>query len=299
MKIRKFKRQQDFQNVLAYDPDIREHAAFEVAIMSRRQGNKRFSLEGYCKVCERPTTFLVDRLFGAQETAEGWLPNWRERLVCTHCHLKNRLRAMLHAIKEVALTRLSKGQSVSLYAMEQITSLFAWLNKQSQQIENLTCVGSEYLGEKIEGGTIVDGIIKGIRHENIEALSFADHSFDIITSNDVLEHVNLPEQAIAEMYRVLKKEGEIFITIPFHLNAFQTIRRAQLVNGEIKHLLPPLYHGNPLSKKGSLVFNDFGWEFLEQLKAAGFCDVSLCHYWSYLYGYLGEPQYYFWAYKPN
>ncbi|MEN8221023.1 MAG: class I SAM-dependent methyltransferase, partial [Pseudomonadota bacterium] len=245
-----------------------------------------FLLDGYCKVCDKPTTFLVDRLYGAQESVEAWMPNWRERLVCAHCQLTNRQRAILHVIKEAVATRT--GQTVSLYTMEQITPLFTWL---SHNFENVT--GSEYLGEGIEGGTIVDGM----RHENVEAFSFSDQSFDIITSNDVLEHVNLPEQAFGEMYRVLKPGGEIFVTIPFHINAIQTVRRAKLVNGEVKHLLPPIYHGNPLSEKGSLVFNDFGWDFVEQLKAVGFQEVSLCHYWSYLYGYLGDPQYYFWAYK--
>jgi len=266
--------------------NIREHVQFETAIMSRRLSEQSFLLDGYCKVCDKPTTFLVDRLYGAQESVEVWMPNWRERLVCAHCQLTNRQRAILYVIKEAVATRTE--QAVSLYTMEEITPLFTCL---SHNLENVT--GSEYLGEGIEGGTIVDGM----RHENVEALSFSDQSFDIITSNDVLEHVNLPEQAFGEMYRVLKQGGEIFVTIPFHINAIQTVRHAKLVNGEVKHLFPPIYHGNPLSEKGSLVFNDFGWYFVEQLKAVGFQDVSLCHYWSYLYGYLGEPQDYFWAYK--
>ncbi len=66
-----------------------------------------------------------------------------------------------------------------------------------------------------------------MRHENIEALSFADQSFDIILSNDVLEHVNLPERAVAEIYRILKPGGEFFMTVPFHPNALQTVRRAE------------------------------------------------------------------------
>jgi SAM-dependent methyltransferase len=292
MKRIKFYQQPDFKDILENNPDIREHIEFEVAIMSRHINEDSFLLDGYCKVCDSPTTFLVDKLYGAQETSQGWLPNWRERLVCTHCQLNNRQRAMLQAIKEAMATRQAKGQMVSLYAMEQITPLFNWL---SQHLENVT--GSEYLGENLAGGTLIDGIIEGMRHENVEALSFADQCFDIITSNDVLEHVNLPEQAIAESYRVLKPGGEIFLSVPFFLHAKQTVRRAQLVNGQIEQLLPPMYHGNPLSEEGSLVFHDFGWDLLIQMKTVGFQEVALCHYWSYLYGYLGEPQYYFWARK--
>jgi SAM-dependent methyltransferase len=287
MKTSKFYKQQDFQHFLENDPDVREYWQFETAIMSRRLKAKSFLLDGYCKVCDKPTTFLVDRLFGAQETSQSWTPNWRERLVCTHCQLNNRQRAILHVIKDTIATRANE-HAISLYAMEQITPLFAWLN---QNFDNVT--GSEYLGEQIEGGTI----IKGMRHENIEALSFADQSFDIILSNDVLEHVNLPEQAVAEIYRILKPGGEFFMTVPFHPNALKTVRRAELMGSQIKHLLPPIYHGNPLSEKGSLVFNDFGWDLLEQFKAVGFQEVSLCHYCSYFYGYFGEIQYYFRAYK--
>jgi len=295
MKINKFYQQQSFQNFLDNDSDISEHLQFEETIMSHRMSEQSFLLDGYCKVCNKPTRFLIDSLYGAQETAEGWKPNWRERLVCNDCQLNNRQRAILHVIIKAVKKRIDNQQSVSLYAMEQITPLFTWL---SNNLNGVTCIGSEYLGNDIKGGTNVDGIIKGMRHENVEALSFSDKSFDIITSNDVLEHVNLPELAIREMYRVLKPGGEIFITVPFHLNAAKTVRRAQLVDGKLQHILSPMYHGNPLSEEGSLVFNDFGWEFVEQLKEVGFEDVSLCHYWSYLYGYLGEAQYYFWAFKP-
>jgi SAM-dependent methyltransferase len=235
---------------------------------------------------------LIDKQYGAEEISQGWFPNWRERLACSHCQLNNRQRAMLHALKEAVKVRMAETPSESLfiYAMEQISPTFHWL---SEHLPQVTCIGSEYLGDQLLGGTIVNGI----RHENVEALSLADQSVDMILSNDVLEHVNLPELAMVEMYRVLKPRGEIFVTIPFHLNTFPNTRRAHLVQGTLTHLLPPIYHGNPLSEAGSLVFNDFGWEFVEQLKTVGFQDVSLCHYWSYLHGYLGEPLYYFWAYK--
>ncbi len=288
MKLKQFHHQQDFQHFLTQHPKVQKHVQIETAIMSHRTQEQRFYLDGYCHVCEQPTQFLIDKQYGAEETSQGWLPNWRERLACVHCQLNNRQRAILHALKEAVKKRTS--QVLSIYAMEHVSPTFHWL---SQHLPQVTCIGSEYLGDQIPGGTLVNGI----RHENVEALSLADRSIDLILSNDVLEHVNLPELAMAEMYRVLKPHGEIFVTIPFHLNTFENTRRAHLTQGVLTHLLPPMYHGNPLSEAGSLVFNDFGWEFVEQLKTAGFQDVSLCHYWSYLHGYLGEPLYYFWAYK--
>ncbi len=118
MKTRKFNQQQDFQKFWENDPDVCEHWKFETAIMSRRSKVQSFLLDGYCKVCDKPTTFLVDRLFGAQETQQGWTPNWRERLVCETCQLNNRQRVILHAIKNTIANRSANEQSISLYAME-------------------------------------------------------------------------------------------------------------------------------------------------------------------------------------
>ncbi|MEN8221359.1 MAG: hypothetical protein ABFS56_34440, partial [Pseudomonadota bacterium] len=67
--IRKFNRQSTFQAFLK--SNIREHVQFETAIMSRRVSEQSFLLDGYCKVCDKPTTFLVDRLYGAQESVEA------------------------------------------------------------------------------------------------------------------------------------------------------------------------------------------------------------------------------------
>jgi len=80
----------------------------------------------------------------------------------------------------------------------------------------------------------------------------------------------------------------LLVSIPFSGNYKETIRRAVLENGEIKNLLPEVYHGNPLSKKGSLVFYEYGWDFLDFLKDAGFSDAYMLAYYSILYGYLGD-----------
>jgi predicted SAM-dependent methyltransferase len=287
MQVKKFSQQQAFLNFLKNHTEVKEHIQFETAIVARRAQAQTFTLDGYCRVCDKPTAFLVDRLYGAQEFADSWLPNWRERLVCEHCQLNNRQRAIFHVVKE-AVNIHATPELLSLYAMEQITPLFNQLHKQFRQV-----TGSEYLGEQLTSGTFVEGI----RHENVEKLSFAEHSFDFILSNDVLEHVNSPSQAIKEMFRVLKPKGEVFISVPFFPNAEHTVQRAKCEETGITHLLPPVYHGNPLSSEGSLVFNDFGWDLLEQFRSVGFQTVSLCYYWSYLYGYLGEFQYYFWAHK--
>jgi ubiquinone/menaquinone biosynthesis C-methylase UbiE len=46
-------------------------------------------------------------------------------------------------------------------------------------------------------------------------LPFKKGEFDIILANNVIEHFYDPVQAVAEMHRVLKKDGKIYFTIPF------------------------------------------------------------------------------------
>ena len=50
---------------------------------------------------------------------------------------------------------------------------------------------------------------------SVEDLPFKDNNFDIILCLEVLEHVKVPEKAINEMRRVLKKNGKLIISIPF------------------------------------------------------------------------------------
>lgn len=50
--------------------------------------------------------------------------------------------------------------------------------------------------------------------ENALQLSFEDHTFDLISSVDVIEHVGQPEQMMREIGRVLKPGGVAMITFP-------------------------------------------------------------------------------------
>jgi len=49
---------------------------------------------------------------------------------------------------------------------------------------------------------------------DLHQLPFADNTFDVVLSMQVLEHVQDPERAIREMHRVLRPGGKLCITLP-------------------------------------------------------------------------------------
>lgn len=268
--------------------EIKTGAAREAEIIASHGQELEYQVPGYCRVCEREVEFLVDRQCGAVESARSWLPNWRERMVCPRCALNNRQRMIAETARRVV--RGYRDRRPDVYLMEQVTPIFKWMNESVPQAH---CVGSEYLGPDAEPGQI----IRGIRHEDVERLSFADGSFDLILSNDVLEHVADPQKALAEACRVLRPGGVLLMTVPFHLDKPVGVRRSALVDGELTHFLPEVYHGNPVSDEGSLVFTDFGWDFLQGMLDAGFSSACLRFYWSEVYGHLGANQHYILAEK--
>lgn len=86
-------------------------------------------------------------------------------------------------------------------------------------------------------------------------------------------------------------------TFPFHQNSDASIVRAKINANEVEHLLSPMYHGNPVSTDGSLVFTDFGWDVLDDLRSAGFTEIRVGVYMSAEYGHLGDGQLVFVAQK--
>ncbi len=54
-----------------------------------------------------------------------------------------------------------------------------------------------------------------------ENLPFADASFDVVYSNNVLEHTTSPEEVLSEALRVLKPGGTLYIEVPNYLACYE------------------------------------------------------------------------------
>ncbi len=114
-----------------------------------------------------------------------------------------------------------------------------------------------------------------IRSEDVQQLTFADETFDLITHTEVLEHVPDDRSALAELHRVLRAGGVLVFSVPLH-EGEGTIERARLRDGRIEHLLPAVLHGDPLrGGAGILAFRDYGGDIVERVRAAGFVRVEL------------------------
>jgi SAM-dependent methyltransferase len=107
---------------------------------------------------------------------------------------------------------------------------------------------------------------RGFRCENLEKMTFADGSFDLVITQDVFEHVLNPAPAFREIARVLKPGGAHIFTVPLYKGK-KTVVRAIGKGNEIQYFQEPMYHGNPVDKKGSLVVTDWGDDMFDFIKA--------------------------------
>jgi SAM-dependent methyltransferase len=265
--------------------------AFERSLAERGVSGGWWALRGACAVCGAPRLFRVDLEGGGTEREGVVHPNWRERLVCEGCGLNNRQRLAATLARERLGALPSSREPAEGWVMEQVTPFFRALGS---FLPAVRWTGSEYLGPGRRPGETVGGV----RHEDAESLSFPGGSFDLVVSNDVLEHVPSPRTALGEIFRVLRPGGSLLATIPFHSGLDASRRRAEISDGRVRHLLEPAWHGNPLSPEGSLVFTDFGWDFLDHLREAGFDEVGIDLCWSPPFGHLGGLQPVFSARRP-
>lgn len=271
LDLAKFRSSDDLFEYLKTTRDVR--LSFEKKIVHEFADKENRYLDGFCESCEKQSKFLLDWKY-----SDGLIPNFRERLVCESCGLNNRQRFMIGFLKKLATTNQPLIKDIYLY--EQITPFYSYVKK---NFRDINVIGSEFLGYDKKSGEILDGI----RHEDALHLSFSNESFDLIISNDVYEHVPDIKRVLDEAYRILRKDGHILVSIPFYFED-QTRQRAMIENGSPKHLHPEQYHGNPMSEKGSLVFYDFGWDFINFCRSSGFRDAYMLGYYSHPHYYIGN-----------
>jgi SAM-dependent methyltransferase len=137
--------------------------------------------------------------------------------------------------------------------------LVGWLERACR-----TLTTSEYLPDVAAGSEVA-----GVRCENVEALSFADASFDLVTSTEVFEHVADDGAGFAEVRRVLRPGGAFVFTVP--LAGSSTVVRVERHGNALHHRLPAEWHGDPRLPGGrALAWRNYGEDIIGRLITAGF-----------------------------
>jgi len=184
---------------------------------------------------------------------------WREGLAWRG--VNSRSRAVMMLIEEA----LGGAQNPRIFAAEGLTGFALRLRGLFPRF-----IGSEYT----EAPNVRDFMFP-IPFEDLQALSFGANQFDLVSTNEVLEHVPSIDLALSEICRVLRPGGWHIGTHPFYFSSENSLVRAVIRDGSLVHLMEPEYHGNPMSDQGALVFEIPGWDILMRAKKAGFSKAEM------------------------
>jgi SAM-dependent methyltransferase len=110
---------------------------------------------------------------------------------------------------------------------------------------------------------------KGYRSEDLERQTFGDESFDLVVTQDVMEHIFDAEASFREIHRTLKPGGAHIFTTPLvKRDQPSQCRATRGPDGSVVHHGPPEFHGNPMSEEGSLVTWDWGFDITKKISVA-------------------------------
>jgi len=117
---------------------------------------------------------------------------------------------------------------------------------------------------------------KGYQSENLENQTFEDESFDIVITQDVMEHIFDIDSAFKEIARTLKPGGAHIFTTPLDNFTKPTeIWAKKNKDGTIGFLHEPEYHGNPINPKGALVTFKFGYDICDRIFNASKLNTTI------------------------
>lgn len=217
---------------------------------------------GYCPTCESLTTF---------DQHGDWL---RDELVCRTCASNPRMRAIPYVLsllrpdwRHLRLWELAPAGPMS-DRFRRECSLYT---------------GTQYWPD-VEPGSYREGV----RCEDVERPTFDTGSFDVVIASDVFEHVFDIDGALREIARVLASDGLFVWTVP-QIRTLEVSRaRARRAGGDVEHMLPPEYHGDPVNADGVLVTYDWGQDLPTRVAAASGMRTSVFRLESRQLGILGE-----------
>jgi len=181
-----------------------------------------------CQCCERSTIFIAQRNGSAESRS------------CLFCSANERYELLAVEIRTRYGNRLREMDVLELDSHSPLRALLSSARSYTRSFYEDGCAMQQRHGAVCE---------------DITALSFRDNVFDLIVSSEVFEHVPRLDKAMRETARVLRPGGSHLFTVPPRM---RTKKRAEIVEGKVRHLESPEYHLDPLSPAGILAFWDIG-----------------------------------------
>lgn len=191
--------------------------------------------KGFCPVCNKKTLFF--------KKAEGL----RDDLHCIFCLSVPRQRALFMCLTDI----LPGWENSEIH--ESSPSGCAY--KKLKKLPNYT---PTQFFENITPGNFFNNF----RCEDLSKQTFKDKSFDIVITQDVMEHILDPLNALKEIERTLKPGGIHIFTVPVCWDT-KTKIRARFENKSIKYFEEPEYHSSPVGNGKSLVTTSWGSDIIE------------------------------------
>lgn len=119
-------------------------------------------------------------------------------------------------------------------------------------------------------------MVGDFRNENLGSQTFGDNTFDLIITQDVLEHVYEPRIVFREIARTLKPGGAHIFSVPLvNKHIPSQIWATQNADGSPNFLHEPDYHGNPIDPLGSPVTMRWGYDIVNCIKDSTCLDTTI------------------------
>lgn len=214
---------------------------------------------GYCTLCGGYGLFLSNDPLD--------FPCKRNSFICPTCGSLARNRHIAHTILSEFRHR---ANCASLAQFAPLLTGEIWIGCIKEAVSRIlglwpNVTRSEFIDGMRSGEIGPDGVMC----QDIQETSFESDRFDLIITEDVLEHVPNPYRAFQEIRRILRPGGKHIFTIPIDWSVGESFRRASVEGGEIVHHHEPEIHGDPFRKDGVLAFYTFGTDVIER-----FCELT-------------------------
>jgi SAM-dependent methyltransferase len=195
----------------------------------------------------------------------------RETMRCRGCNSSMRDRTLAAALLQVLAANYGVRaetvhslagrlpETLSIYDTDSHSQLSRELSRE------LGYVRSEYVPGLANGLELEPGHLYNM---DLQEIIFADDSFDIILSSEVMEHVREPAKAHSEIARCLRRGGFYVFTVPYDdsLNLHHVLVDSH--GPTDLPLEPPHLHGDPIRGR-ILSYRIFGRQLINDLAEVG------------------------------